>query len=151
MVTTGGAAGRGCGGGVGCGTGAGRGGIPGGRPAVRQGDPSPRIVGRGNGMIGTPGASGGWVGTGCGAGVAATTAGWTAGWLCAGTALGAERGAVTAFRLTDAALLAPDAGFGRADLMGLALTFEVVVCPFDFERRSELSGATLLTRRCRSI
>jgi hypothetical protein len=59
MVTTGTAAGRGCGAGAGCGTGAGRGGIPGGRPAVRQGEPRPRIVGRGKGMIGTPGASGG--------------------------------------------------------------------------------------------
>ena len=81
----------------------------------------------------------------------ATTAGWTAGWLWAATDLGAGRGVVTAFRFTDAALAAPDAGFGRADLMGLALTFEVVVCPFDFERRSELSGATLPGRRCRSI
>ena len=51
------AAGRGCGAGVGCGGGLGRGGIPGGRPAVRQGEPRPRMVGRGNGMIGTPGVA----------------------------------------------------------------------------------------------
>ena len=55
--------GRRAGGGV-----AGRGGIPGGRPAVRQGDPRPRMVGRGKGMIGTPGGSGGWTGAWAGTG-----------------------------------------------------------------------------------
>ena len=68
MVMTGGAAGRGWGVGAGCGTGAGRGGMPAGRPAVRQGEPSPRMVGLGKGMMGTPGASGGWTGAGWGAG-----------------------------------------------------------------------------------
>src|SRR5205823_7625484 len=63
MVTTGTAAGRGWAAG-GWGGGLGRGGIPGGRPAVRQGDPRPRMVGRGKGMMGTPGARGGWTGAG---------------------------------------------------------------------------------------
>lgn len=58
MVMTGGATGLGAGVGGGGGV-AGRGGIPGGRPAVRQGEPRPRIVGLGKGMIGTPGGSGG--------------------------------------------------------------------------------------------
>ena len=75
MVTTGTAAGRGGGGGGGCGTGAGRGGMPGGRPAVRQGEPSPRMVGRGNGIIGTPGGSGGWTGAGWAAAGCAIRAG----------------------------------------------------------------------------
>jgi len=68
MVTTGTAAGRGWGAG-GCGGGLGRGGIPGGRPAVRQGDPRPRMVGRGKGMMGTPGARGGWAGAGVALGI----------------------------------------------------------------------------------
>jgi hypothetical protein len=135
MAITGGAAGRGCGAGAGCGTGAGRGGIPAGRPAVRHGDPSPRIVGRGKGMIGTPGASGAWTGgVGWGAGAEITTGGGAAG-----------------FGGTDGAFLAGAAAFGRVALMGFALTFEVVVCPFDLKRRSELSGAPLLISRYRSI
>src|ERR1700731_1794029 len=108
MVTTGGAAGRGCGGGVGCGTGAGRGGIPGGRPAVRQGDPSPRIVGRGDGMIGTPRANGGCAGAGGGAGRVLTTGIWATGWLRGAAGLG--RGAAAVLRATEAPFLAGATG-----------------------------------------
>src|SRR2546426_11506266 len=64
MVTTGTAAGRGWGAGGGGGGGRGGGGIPGGRPAVRQGGPRPRMVGRGDGMMGTPRARGGRGGPG---------------------------------------------------------------------------------------
>src|SRR6202140_3263937 len=150
MVTTGTAAGRGAGAGVGCGTGAGRGGIPGGRPAVRQGDPSPRIVGRGNGMIGTPGASGGGAGAGWAASGGLTTGVGATGWLCGAAGLG--RGAAAVLRATEAPFLPGDTGFGRADLaVGFALTFGVVTCPFAFERRSEFRGAPLPIPRYRSI
>jgi hypothetical protein len=150
MVTTGTAAGLGCGVGVGCGTGAGRGGIPGGRPAVRQGEPSPRIVGRGNGMMGTPGASGGCVGTGWATGGVLTTGLWATGWLRGAGGLG--RAAAAVLWATDDPFLAGDTGFGRADLaVGFALTFEVVTRPFAFERRSEFRGAPLPIQRCRSI
>src|ERR1700682_663376 len=157
MVTTGTAAGggrgagRGCGAGAGCGTGAGRGGIPGGRPAVRQGDPRPRIVGRGKGMMGTPGASGGCTGAGWATGGVLTTGLSARGWLRGAVVLG--RAAPDAvFRATDDPFLAGDATLGRADLaVGFPLTFEVVTRPFAFERRSELRGAPLPIPRYRSI
>ena len=153
MVTTGTAAGRGWGAGVGCGGGLGRGGIPGGRPAVRQGDPRPRMVGRGNGMMGTPGARGGWAGTGWATGCGAVTvAGWGAGWLRWVVGFGAGRAATAVFRATEDPFLAGSADFGRGEFsVGFALIFEVVARPFAFERRTELRGALLLTRRCRSI
>ena len=153
MVTTGMAAGRGWGAGVGCGGGLGRGGIPGGRPAVRQGDPRPRMVGRGKGMMGTPGASGGWAGAGWATtGGAVTGAGCGTGWLRGAGAFGAGREVTAVFRATDEPFLAGSAAFGRADFtVGFALTFEVVARPFAFERRTELRGAPLLRRRYRSI
>src|SRR2546421_1719553 len=152
MVTTGTAAGRGCGAGAGCGTGAGRGGIPGGRPAVRQGEPRPRIVGRGNGMIGTPGASGGCAGGGCGAGGVLTTGTSATGWLRGTAGLGRVGAAEAVFRAADDPFLAGDASFGRAGLaVGFPLAFEVVTRPFAFERRSELRGAPLPIPRYRSI
>src|SRR6059058_1268332 len=184
MVTTGMAAGRGWGAGVGCGGGLGRGGIPGGRPAVRQGDPRPRMVGRGKGMMGTPGARGGWAGAGWattggggrgagggagmrappgarggGAGAGGETtggggggAGGGAGWLRWAAGFEADRVATAVFRATEDPLRAGSADFGRADFTdGFALTFEVVARPFAFERRTELRGALLLKRRCRSI
>src|ERR1700674_1138302 len=110
IVTTGTAAGRGAGAGVGGGPGGGRGGVRGGRPAVRQGDPSPRIVGRGNGIIGTPGASGGCTGAGWGAGSVLTTGIWGTGWLWGAAGLG--RGAAAVFRATEAPFLPVDTGFG---------------------------------------
>src|SRR5881394_3459353 len=110
MVTTGTAAGRGWAAG-GWGGGLGRGGIPGGRPAVRQGDPRPRMVGRGKGMMGTPGARGGWAG---------------AGWLRWAAGFEADRVATAVFRATEDPLRAGSADFGRADFTdGFALTFEV--------------------------
>src|SRR6184192_311090 len=152
MVTTGTAAGRGWAAG-GWGGGLGRGGIPGGRPAVRQGDPRPRMVGRGKGMMGTRGASGGWAGAGWATtGGAVTGAGCGAGWLRGAYALGAGRAVTAVFRATDEPFLAGSAAFGRADFtVGFALTFEVVARPFAFERRTELRGAPLLRRRYRSI
>ena len=152
MVTTGTAVGRGCGAG-GCGGALGRGGIPGGRPAVRQGDPRPRMVGRGNGMIGTPGARGGWSGAGWAAtGDAVTGAGCGTAGLRGAGGFGAGRVATAVFRATEEPFLAGAAGFGRADFtVGFALTFEVVARPFAFERRTELRGAPLLRRRYRSI
>src|SRR2546423_2937061 len=153
MVTTGGAAGRG-GGGAGGGAGAGRGGRPAGRPAVRQGDPRPRMVGLGKGMMGTPGGSGGW-GGGCGAaGCATTAAGWPLfGWLRgAAGALGGGRVATAVLWAADDSFRAGAAGFGCAAFaVGFALTFEVVTPPFALERRSELRGAPLPIRRYRSI
>jgi hypothetical protein len=137
---------------VGCGTGAGRGGIPGGRPAVRQGDPSPRIVGRGNGMMGTPGASGGWTGNGWAAGGVLTTALGATGWLRGAAGFGRGATAAAVLRATEDPFLAGDTSFGRAGLaVGFPLAFEVVTRPFAFERRSELRGAPLPIRRCRSI
>src|SRR2546422_10683865 len=153
MVTTGTAAGRGWGAGAGCGGGLGRGGIPGGRPAVRQGDPRPRMVGRGNGMMGTPGARGGWAGTGWTAGGGgARRAGLGAGWVGWAGGVHGGRAACGGLRATEDPFLAGSADLGRADFrVGFALTFEVVARPFAFERRTELRGALLLTRRCRSI
>src|SRR2546423_499068 len=146
------AAGRGWGAGAGCGTGAGRGGIPGGRPAVRQGEPRPRIVGRGNGMIGTPGASGGCAGGGCGAGGVLTTGTSATGWLRGTAGLGRVGAAEAVFRAAADPFLAGGASFGRAGLaVGFPLAFEVVTRPFAFERRSELRGAPLPIPRYRSI
>src|SRR5919204_3638219 len=126
--------------------------MPGGRPAVRQGEPSPRMVGRGKGMMGTPGGSGGW-GAGCG---------WLAGCPIRGVGVGAGcgrglagfaagRAATTVLRATDMPLRAVEPPFGRAGLAAGFAFFEVVARPFAFERRSELRGAPLPTRRCRSI
>src|SRR5205823_9706326 len=128
MVTTGMAAGRGWGAGVGCGGGLGRGGIPGGRPAVRQGDPRPRMVGRGKGMIGTPGASGGWAGSGWAtAGGADTGAGCGTRWLRGAGAFGAGREDTAVLLATHGPFLAVSASFGGADFtVGFALTFAVV-------------------------
>src|SRR3989440_236832 len=155
MVMTGGGTGLGAGVGAGGGV-AGRGGMPGGRPAVRQGDPRPRMVGRGKGMIGTPGGSGG-----CGGG----RAGWgfslwgNAGARGSGDAaaprlaagLVAGRAATAVLRATEAPLVETEPVFGRADLaLGFAFTFEVVVRPFAFERRSCVRPAPLRTRRYRS-
>jgi len=101
------------------------------------------MVGLGKGMMGTPGASGGCVG-GWAAGWAITATGWVGGWIAGLAAAG--------FRATGGAFLGAGAALGRVALtVGFALTFEVVMCPFDFERRSELSGAPLPIRRCRSI
>ena len=110
------------------------------------------MVGRGKGMMGTPGARGGWVGAGWGAGCAITAGAWLGAWLPEGAALGAGRVTGAALAVAEGAFLGASAVFGRAALaVGFALTFEVVVCPFDFERPSELSGALLPIRRCRSI
>src|SRR3989475_2082869 len=99
MVTTGTAAGRGWGAGGGCGGGLGRGGIPGGRPAVRQGDPRPRMVGRGKGMMGTPGARGGWAGAGWATtGGGGSGAGWGGGRLRWAARLEAGRVGTARFR-----------------------------------------------------
>jgi hypothetical protein len=101
------------------------------------------MVGRGKGMMGTPGASGG-----CGGG-------WATGWAITevgGVGDGIAGSAAAVFRATEGAFLGTGAALGRAALtVGFALTFEVVICPFDFERRTELSGAPLPIRRCRSI
>ena len=152
MVTTGTAAGRGWAAG-GWGGGLGRGGMPGGRPAVRQGDPRPRMVGRGKGIMGTPGARGGWTGAGWATtGGGGRGAGGGGGWLRWAVGFEADRVATAVFRATEDPLRAGSADFGRADFTdGFALTFEVVARPFAFERRTELRGALLLKRRCRSI
>jgi hypothetical protein len=113
------------------------------------------MVGRGKGMIGTPGASGGGTGAGwtAGAGVATTgvgAAGWGRGDPTGGLAAAGRAAAI--FTAGEDGFLARLAAFGRADLaVGLALTFDVVARPFDFERRSELRGAPLPIRGCRSI
>jgi len=104
-------------------------------------------------MMGTPGARGGWAGTGWATGCGAVTvAGWGAGWLRWVVGFGAGRAATAVFRATEDPFLAGSADFERGEFrVGFALTFEVVARPFAFERRTELRGALLLTRRCRSI
>ena len=112
------------------------------------------MVGLGNGITGTPGASGGWTGTGWGAGCTAATAGWPLlGWLRGATGtLGAGRVATAVLWAADDSFRAEDTDFGRAAFaVGFALTFEVVTPPFALERRSELRGAPLPIRRYRSI
>ncbi len=101
-------------------------------------------------MMGTPGASGGWIGAGWAAGSVLTTGIWATGWLRGAAGFG--RAAAAVFRATEAPFLAGDTGFGRADLaVGFVLTFEVVTRPFAFERRSEFRGAPLPVPRYRSI
>jgi len=86
------------------------------------------MVGRGNGMMGTPGARGGWAGTGWATGCGAVTvAGWGAGWLRWVVGFGAGRAATAVFRATEDPFLAGSADFGRGEFrVGFALTFEVV-------------------------
>jgi hypothetical protein len=101
-------------------------------------------------MMGTPGASGGWTGTGWATGGVLTTGACGAGWLRGAAGLG--RAAAAAFRATDDPFLAGEPSFGRAGLaVGFALTFEVVTRPFAFERPSEFRGAPLPVPRYRSI
>ena len=112
------------------------------------------MVGLGKGMMGTPGASGGWTGAGRATGWGAKAAGWPLfGWLRGATGgLGAARVATTVLWAADDSFRAEDTGFGRAAFaVGFALTFEVVTPPFVLERRSELRGAPLPIRRYRSI
>jgi hypothetical protein len=117
------------------------------------------MVGRGNGMIGTPGGSGGWGGAGwaaAGWGATLTSAGLDAGAASGGDGLrwlaGREAGlAGAALRATEDDFEAVEAVLGRANLaLGLAFAFEVVTRPFALERRSELRSAPLPIRRCRS-
>jgi hypothetical protein len=111
------------------------------------------MVGRGKGMIGTPGASGGWAGAGwAAAGWVIAGAGGAGGWLRWSGGLAAARGDSVVLRATDEAFGVGDPVFGRAKSAdGFALTFEVVARPFALERRSELRGAPLPIRRYRSI
>jgi hypothetical protein len=154
------------GGGVGFGAGVGgaggatgRGGIPGGRPAVRQGEPSPRMVGRGNGIVGTPGGSGAWTGaTGVGGAADSVTAGPPSSVGAAGAGADAPLDSV---RTGEAVLRETgEAGFftgeeaarGRVALVdGFALAFGPVARPFCFERPVALRSAPLPKLRCRSI
>jgi hypothetical protein len=103
-------------------------------------------------MMGTPGASGGWTGTGWGAGGVLTTGLGAGGWLRGAVGFGRAATAATVLRATEDPFLAGDTSFGRAGLaVGFPFAFGVVTRPFAFERRSEFRGALLPIPRYRSI
>src|SRR5438132_13098256 len=150
MVTTGTAAGRG-GGGGGWGGWTGRGGSPAGRPAVRHGEPRPRMVGRriegtgvtGGGETGAVPAAGCWASVWTGAGGGVTGAGRL-------TAAALDESFAGAFAGALASFFGPEPA-GRGAGLAVLLAFDTVVLPPGLECFFALRGDLLRIRRCRSI